>query len=67
MVVGMNSIFIYGLHMILHRWIDRSAGVFTGGYTFLGDWGVVAQACTAFLVMWYLCYWLYQRKIFLRV
>ena len=66
-VVGMNSIFIYGLHMILHRWIDRSAVVFTGGYTFLGDWGVVAQACTAFLVMWYLCYWLYQRKIFLRV
>ena len=66
-VVGMNSIFIYGLHMILHRWIDRSVGVFTGSYAFLGDWGAVAQACSVFLVMWYLCYWLYQRKIFLRV
>jgi len=66
-VVGMISIFIYGLHMILHRWIDNSVGVFTGNYAFLGDWGAVAQACSAFLVMWYLCYWLYQRKILIRV
>lgn len=66
-VVGMNSIFIYGLHMIMHGWFDRAVGVFTGSYTFLGDWGVVAQTCTVFLVMWYLCWWLYKRKIFIRV
>ena len=66
-VVGMNSIFIYGLHMILHRWLSDSLGVFTFGYEFLGSWSEVSQACTVFLVMWYLCYWLYQRRIFLRV
>ena len=66
-VVGMNSIFIYGLHMILWDWFNASAAVFTGGYSFLGAVGPVAQSITAFLPMWYLCYWLYQRKIFLRV
>ena len=66
-VVGMNSIFIYGVHMILHGWLDRAVGVFTFGYDFLGTWADVAQTCTVFLVIWYLCYWLYQRRIFLRV
>lgn len=66
-VVGMNSIFIYSLHMVLHGWINRSVSVFTGSYAFLGDWGAVAQACSVFGVMWYLCYWLYQRKIFIRI
>jgi hypothetical protein len=27
----------------------------------------VAQACTVLLVMWYLCYWLYQRKIYFKL
>ena len=66
-VVGMNSIFIYGLHMIMHDWLDRAVGVFTGSYAFLGDWGVVAQTCTVFLAMWYLCWWLYKHKIYIRV
>ncbi len=66
-VVGMNSIFIYGVHMILHGWLDRAVGVFTFGYDFLGTWADVAQTCTVFLVIWYLCYWLYQRRIFLRI
>ncbi len=66
-VVGMNSIFIYGLHMILWDWFDASTAVFTGGYSFLGAAAPVAQSITAFLPMWYLCYWLHQRKIFLRV
>jgi predicted acyltransferase len=66
-VVGMNSIFIYCLHIVLHRWLNDAVEVFTGGYSFLGSLAPVAQATTIFLVMWYLCYWLYRRKIFLRV
>ena len=38
-VVGMNSIFIYGLHMILWDWFNASTAVFTGGYSFLGTAG----------------------------
>lgn len=65
-VVGMNSIFIYTLSIVLSRWLDRAVGVFTYRYWFLGELAPVAQACTVVLVMWYFCYWLYQRKIFFK-
>jgi predicted acyltransferase len=67
MVVGMNSIFIYSVGQVLKGWIDRAVAVFTFRYTFLGDLAPVAQACTVMLVMWYLCYWLYRRKIFFKL
>ncbi|MBI3667632.1 MAG: DUF5009 domain-containing protein [Acidobacteria bacterium] len=65
-VVGINSIFIYSLSIVLSGWLDRAVGVFTFRYTFLGELAPVAQATTVVLVMWYLCYWLYQRKIFFK-
>lgn len=39
------------------------------GYTSLGPYrgAPVAQATTVFLVMWYLCYWLHNRRIFLKL
>ncbi len=61
-VVGMNSIFIYSLGQIMRGGIDRAVAVFTFRYTFIGTLAPVAQACTVLLVMWYACYWLYQRK-----
>jgi len=66
-VVGMNSIFIYSISMVLSGWIDRSVAVFTGRFLFVGDLAPVAQATAVVLVMWYLCYWLYQRKIFFKI
>src|SRR5258708_10941154 len=66
-VIGANSIFIYSVHQVLHRCLDRPAGVFTLNFTWLGDFAPVAQACAVLLVMWYLCYWLYQRKIFFKL
>ncbi len=66
-VVGMNSIFIYSLSIILAGWIDRSVGVFTGRFQFIGALAPVAQATAVVLVMWYLCYWLYRRKIFFKL
>lgn len=66
-VVGMNSMFIYCLDILLEGWIDRATGVFTGQYEVLAKWGPVAQATTVFLVMWYLCYWLYKRRIFVKI
>ena len=66
-VVGMNSIFIYSVSMVLFEWLDRAVGVFTFHYTFVGKLAPVAQACTVLLVMWYMCYWLYRRKIFFKL
>jgi heparan-alpha-glucosaminide N-acetyltransferase len=66
-VIGANSIFIYSLHMVLQGWLNRAVGVFTLGFKWLGDFASVAQACAVLLVMWYLCHWLYQRKIFFKL
>ena len=67
LVVGMNSIFIYFVSEVLQRWLDRAIGVFTFHYSFVGTLAPVAQATTVLLVMWYLCYWLYQRRIFFKL
>jgi predicted acyltransferase len=66
-VLGMNSIFIYCVHIVFTEMLYDSVGTFTRGYPFLGILGPVAQWCTVALVMWYLCYWLYQRKIFFKI
>ena len=67
-VVGMNSIFIYLVNEALKEpWLDPSVAVFTKRFGFLGMAGPVIQAWVVFLVMWYLCFWLYQRKIFFKV
>jgi predicted acyltransferase len=66
-VVGMNSLFVYCVGEILRGWLNNSVAVFTGGYKFIGTLAPVAQSCTVLLVIWYLTYWLYKRKIFLRV
>ena len=66
-VIGANSIFIYSVHQVLQGWLNRALGVFTFKFAWLGDFASVAQACAVLLAMWYLCYWLYQRKIFLKL
>ena len=66
-VVGANSIFIYSLEEVLRSWLNRAVGVFTFRYSFLGDFAPVAQACAVLLAMWYMCYWLYRRKIFFKL
>ena len=66
-VVGANSIFIYSVDNVLREWLDRAVGVFTFRFAWLGDFAPVAQACAVLAAMWYLCYWLYQRKIFLKL
>jgi len=66
-VVGMNSIFIYCVYIVFGEMLNDIVGTFTRGYPFLGLLGPIAQAFSVFLVMWYLCYWLYQRKIFFKI
>jgi predicted acyltransferase len=67
LVVGANSIFVYSLEMVLYGWLNRAVGVFTYGFVWAGDFAPVGQACAVLMVMWGLCYWLYRRKIFLKL
>ncbi len=66
-VIGANSIFIYSVHQVLQHWLDRAVGVFTLRFEWIGDFAPVAQACAVLAAIWYLAYWLYQRKIFLKL
>jgi heparan-alpha-glucosaminide N-acetyltransferase len=65
-VVGMNSLFVYCIEELFRGWINRSLGVFTGGFQFIGTWAPVAQSCVTLAFIWYLAYWLYQKKIFIK-
>ncbi|HWB97199.1 MAG TPA: DUF5009 domain-containing protein [Bryobacteraceae bacterium] len=67
LVVGMNSIFIYSFSQVLRGWLDRGIGVFTGRFAFLGNLGAIPQNLVVFAAMWYMCYWLYRRKIFFKI
>jgi len=67
LVVGMNSIFIYSAGFLVKGSIDNWISAFSGGFKFIGALAPVAQACSVMLVLWYLCFWLHKRRIFLKV
>jgi predicted acyltransferase len=70
-VVGMNSIFIYLFNNTIGpRWLNGFVEIFTNG--FLGGfvhagWVSLLTALVSLAVQWYLCYWLYQRKILIKI
>ena len=66
-VLGVNSIFIYGFWQLLGGWLDRGLVVFTKRFAFLGAAGEIPHHLVVLGVMWGLCYWLYRRQIFLKV
>jgi predicted acyltransferase len=66
-VVGMNSIFAYCVSQLMRGSIHRSVGVFTGRFEWVGELAPVLHACATLAVIWYLCWWLYQRKLFIKV
>lgn len=66
-VVGANSIFIYCADIMLRGWLDTSISVFTGGYAFAGSLAPVLRSCTVLAVLWCFCYWLYRRRVFVKV
>lgn len=71
-VVGMNPIFIYlFFETVGKEWLNDCVGIFVGGgLNFLNlDDGIIGicVALATLFIEWYLCYWLYQRKIFFKL
>src|SRR5690606_21893416 len=71
-IVGMNSIFIYLFFEIVvrHWFYDYTYTIVNGviSPTGMPHSGIVITASLIlFLMQWYLCYWLYQKKIFFKV
>lgn len=66
-VLGMNSIFIYSFSQVLRGWLHRGVGVFTHRFDFLGPAGDIPHNLVTLAAMWYMCYWLYRRRIFFKI
>ncbi len=67
LVVGANSLFVYCVDGLLRRGIDQSLRLFTKGFESLGTFAPVVQSCAVLLVIWLMAFWLYRRKIFIKV
>lgn len=71
-IVGMNSIFIYLFFEIVgHRWFNEYVGTIVNGVLHFTEMPallimIIASVCI-FILEWSLCYWLYRKKIFIRV
>ncbi len=70
--VGMNAIFIYlFFETIGAQWLNHTTGIFVKG--FLAPLSVgsamqnVVTALVTLLLEWSICYWLWQRKIFIKI
>ena len=71
-VVGMNSIFIYlFFESVGHQWLNGAVGVFSNGvFSFAGvneQWQHLLSALCTLLVEWFICYWLYKKRIFFKL
>lgn len=70
LVVGMNSIAIYCMGMTLKSWTARTLQTHLGEDLFKVFGAANApfvQATLVGLCFWLVCYWMYRRKIFLRI
>lgn len=66
-IVGMNSIAIYLMDQLLPGWIVQTLKTHLGQDIFAGTYGMVFQRCAVLVVLWLACWWMYRRRIFLRI
>lgn len=71
-VVGMNSLFIYMVfETVGHQWVNHAVAIFVeGALGFTGLHTNVIHLFTALVTLlgyWYLCFWLFRRKIFFKI
>jgi heparan-alpha-glucosaminide N-acetyltransferase len=69
-VVGMNSIAIYCMSNAGFKgFVLRALRTHLGGgfFEWAGVFAPILESATVLLVLWLVCYWMYRRKIFLRI
>ena len=70
-VAGMNSIALYCMSMLLKPWIRERARLHVGQDVFERPFGPafapMVEMATILLVLWLIAFWMYRRKIFLKI
>jgi heparan-alpha-glucosaminide N-acetyltransferase len=69
-VVGMNSIAVYCMSMMLKPWVRDSVRRHAGqnAYNVFGAvWAPMAEASVFLLFVWAVAWWMYRKKVFIRI
>jgi predicted acyltransferase len=66
-VVGMNSIAMYCMAQLLTGWIKNTLKTHIGQNIFDGTYGPILASVSALAVLWLVCYWMWRRRVFLRI
>ena len=66
-VVGMNSIAMYVMEGLIMGWIRQTLHTHFGDTFFSGLFGPLIMSAMTLAVMWSIVYWMYRKKIFLRI
>jgi predicted acyltransferase len=66
-VVGMNSIAIYVLAQLLPDWIRSMLRINLGRAPFEGPYGPLVAQLGVLALLWLACFWMYRRKLFLKI
>jgi len=66
-VVGMNSIAIYLAYQLTSGWIRSVGKTWLGSGLFEGTYGALASSLLVLGVLWTFCWWLWKRKVFIRI
>ena len=68
-VIGMNSIAIYCLVHLMDNFILSSLKTHLGRDVFkdFGDYEPMAAGAAVLIVFWLILFWMYRRKIFIRI
>jgi heparan-alpha-glucosaminide N-acetyltransferase len=65
-VVGMNSLVMYLLAAFLDGWTRRTLNTHFG-VLFGGTFGPMLESAAVLVVFWLVCWWLYRRRVFVKV
>jgi predicted acyltransferase len=66
-IVGMNPLTIYIMHTITEGWIRKTLNIHFGAYLFDGSGGSILHQALTVLCLWGILFWMYRRKIFIRI
>ena len=67
-VFGMNSIFVYMLNGLFRGWLLETGGIFINPLVvFIGVWVSPLNHMARLLAEWLVCFWLFRRKISIKI
>jgi predicted acyltransferase len=67
MVVGMNSIAIYVMSWTMERFFVDAVKRHLGTFAWAGPFAPVLTGAIVMLIFWYILFWMYRKKIFIRI